>query len=181
MNQFSSLSKAALNNHLDRALRSDFLPYFLLNQGLSVLVSPDVKHFSKTLYISKSFWNRFFLLTKLSIPSSLVVVVDGVQFTSSVTKVTIQFNLANTILDDRTSVYTTVFTDNLNLSTVSLVFKSCIWLERELSDFTNINFFGLIDTRRLLLDYFEVKTFWQTHVSNDKNYNETLYDVFLAY
>ena len=64
---------------------------------------------------------------------------------------------------------------------VSPVYASCVWLERELSDFTNINFIGLTDTRRLLLDYFEEKTLWETHISNDKNYNNTIYDILLAY
>ena len=53
--------------------------------------------------------------------------------------------------------------------------------KQEGNNFTNINFVGLTDTRRLLLDYFEEKASWSTHISNDKNYNHILYDITLSY
>jgi len=32
-----------------------------------------------------------------------------------------------------------------------------------------------------LLDYFELKANCQTHINNDKNFNESLYDIMLSY
>jgi len=60
--------------------------------------------------------------------------------------------------DNRCSVYTNVSRDDFSLLTITSVFKSSVWLERELADFTGLNFIGLLDTRRLLLDYFEQRT-----------------------
>lgn len=85
------------------------------------------------------------------------------------------------LADERVTVHTSVRPSSYFIPTVSTIYKSCVWLERELSDFTNINFLGLTDTRRLLLDYFESKQAWSTHISNDKNFDNTLYDVCLSY
>jgi len=59
--------------------------------------------------------------------------------------------------DARSSVVTKLSTKNFSILTTSTIYHSSIWLERELSDFTGIDFKGLTDTRRLLLDYFEDK------------------------
>ena len=92
-----------------------------------------------------------------------------------------QFNLTTMLEDERLSLYTTVSQTDFALTTTTTIYPSSVWLERELGDFTGLNFLGLVDTRRLLLDYFEPKMSWQTHISNDKNYNESLYDISLSY
>ncbi len=160
---------------------SNSLHYFLLHQSLSCLVSTDAKYFTKNLYLSKSFWVKFFLLNKLAIPNNLSIVVDGVQYSANNPSWVIQFNLASMLFDNRLSVHTVISLKDFSLNSVSSVYHSCIWLERELSDFTNISFVGLTDTRRLLLDYFEKKASWQTHISNDKNFNNVIYDISLSY
>lgn len=157
------------------------LSHFLLNQYIFVVISTDRKYFTNTIFVDKSFWAKFFTLTKLNIPEQLTVVVDGLQYNSGANTWVIQFNTTSLLNDSRCSAYTTIGTDNLSIITVSHVYKSVVWLERELSDFTGINFVGLVDTRRLLLDYFEEKAVWQTHINNDKNFNETLYEVTLSY
>lgn len=83
--------------------------------------------------------------------------------------------------DSRFSCVTFIDSASFCVPSSSYSFKSTIWLERELSDFTGLNFENLLDTRRLLLDYFEDKQMQQTHISNDKNYNNVIYDVSLAY
>lgn len=157
MNYFKTSSPAAISGQSNYTNFSESLPYFILNQSLQVLISPDIRYFSKTFYLSRICWAQFFLLSRLSIPSTLPIIVDGAQFTLNNSKFVIQFNLSSMLSDDRTSVYTNVSADNFSLFSISTIFTSCVWLERELSDFTNINFLGLVDTRRLLLDYFEVK------------------------
>lgn len=157
------------------------LPYFLLSQNVFILSSNDKKYFNNTVYVDRSLWAKFFALNRITTPNKLPVVVDGIQYSSTESTWVVQFNLASLTSDNRLSVYTLLPTTNLALITVSTVYRSVIWLERELSDFTGINFLGLLDTRRLLLDYFEVKTSWQTHVNNDKNFNENLYDIMLSY
>lgn len=160
---------------------SSSLHYFLLHQSLACLVSGDVKYFTKNFYLAKAFWVKFFLLNKLDVPHSLPIIVDGAQYSPNSLTWVVQFNLASMLFDNRVNVHTVVSLKDFSLASVSSVYQSCIWLERELSDFTNINFIGLTDTRRLLLDYFEKKTAWQTHISNDKNFNNVIYDISLSY
>lgn len=177
-NIISSASSKAYSNDFSY---SQILPYFLLSQELEVVVSSDKKYFNSTIFVSKDYWAKFFCMTRLSVPSKLPIVVDGAQYSLTSGSWVLQYNLTHMLSDNRYSVYTNVLRDDFSLLTITSVFKSSVWLERELSDFTNLNFIGLLDTRRLLLDYFEQKTSWQTHINNDKNFNESLYDVMLSY
>lgn len=160
---------------------SQMLPYFLLNQQLKVVVSSDKKYFNSTVFVHKDFWGKFFCMAKLVVPSKLPIIVDGLQYSSSTNSWIFQYNLTHLLSDNRYSVFTYVERDDFSLMTTTSVYKSSVWLERELSDFTGVNFIGLLDTRRLLLDYFEQKANWQTHINNDKNFNESLYDIMLSY
>ncbi len=171
----------SLTDQLNYIRPNLFLPYFLLGQTIRSVISTDPKYFTKLFFLDKALWSKFFLLYRMDLPNKLPFVVDGIQFTFGGGSWVIQYNLGTMLLDDRTSVYTAISYENLNLPSIGSIFSSCIWLERELSDFTNITFEGLLDTRRLLLDYFEEKKYWQTHVSNDKNFNEIIYDVCLTY
>lgn len=156
-------------------------PYFLLNQALVCLANYNAKYYTKHFYLSRTLWAKFFLLQRLDLPQRLGHIVDGAQFSSTGSVWVVQYNLNTMLTDDRTTVHTNLQSRSFSISSVSPIFKSCIWLERELSDFTNISFIGLVDTRRLLLDYFENKQVWQTHVSNDKNFNNSLYDICLSF
>lgn len=160
---------------------NQYLPYFLLNQHLYVLVSSDRKYFNSTVFVDKNFWAKFFTLGKLTVPTKLPVIVDGIQYNPGSSNWVIQYNLTHLLSDNRCSVYTILSRDDFSLLSTSATYRSSVWLERELSDFTGINFIGLLDTRRLLLDYFEQKMSWQTHINNDKNFNEVLYDITLSY
>jgi len=52
---------------------------------------------------------------------------------------------------------------------ISNIFKSTIWLERELSEFTGLFFIRAVDSRKLLLDYLDVKKKkTNLHFSNTK-------------
>lgn len=57
------------------------------------------------------------------------------------------------------------------LSTISTLFKSTLWVERELQEFYNINFYNLKDSRRLLTDYTYQKSL------NNKEYKTTSFDL----
>lgn len=49
--------------------------------------------------------------------------------------------------------------DELDLPSLSLVFSSFNWVEREVSEFFNITFGGLSDSRRLLTDYTKLNNY----------------------
>lgn len=181
MMSFRALYLSAGRMHGVSQRNHDVVPYFLLNQGLSCLSHTNSNYFLNHLYVNKNLWARFFLLHKLDLPYRLSHVVDGAQFSSHNGTWVLQYNLNTMLTDDRVAVHTSIQPSSLSAPSISPIYRSCVWLERELSDFTNINFLGLTDTRRLLLDYFESKQVWQTHVSNDKNFNNALYDIFLAY
>lgn len=160
---------------------NSYFPQFLLKQAVVCLTSTTHKYSFQQLCLDKTFWAKFFLLFKLGVPAVAPYVVDGAQYRSSGLDWLVQFNTNSMMTDNRAAVYTCLSMNTLELVSTSRIFLSSVWLERELSDFTGISFFGLIDTRRLLLDYFEPKQTWQTHVSNDKNYDNTLYDIFLVF
>lgn len=135
-----------------------YLHYLLLGQNIFCLISTDLKHFTRNFFVDKELWARFVLLSKIDLPNKLPVVVDGLQFSGNSLFWTVQFNLTNFLRDDRLVIYTLIDTKKLSLISTTSIYKSCIWLERELSDFTNMQFIGSVDTRRLLLDYFEPKS-----------------------
>lgn len=179
----SNMSPLSTSNEVQRLniSYSPTLPYFLINQHLKIVVSADKRYFNSTVYVDRNYWARFFCMTKLTVPSKLPIIVDGIQYTTAANTWVLQYNLTHLLSDNRCSAFTYVSRDDFSVLTTTFTFRSSVWLERELSDFTGINFIGLLDTRRLLLDYFEQKTSWQTHTNNDKNYNESLYDIMLSY
>lgn len=133
------------------------LPLFLISSGLVYLTPKDANYNSKSVFLFRSLWAKFFLMSKLDLPSKFCIVVDGVQFKSDSRSWGLQFNLTHSISDSRVSVSTYIPVTDYSLPSTSTIYASTIWLERELSDFSGINFLGLVDTRRLLLDYFEPK------------------------
>jgi NADH:ubiquinone oxidoreductase subunit C len=116
-------------------------------------------------------------MTLLDLPNTITYVVDGLIFVSHLTKLVTQFNLNRMVDDSRLSIFTCLSSLLPQVNSVSTVFPSTVWLERELQEFSGISFLGLSDTRRLLLDYLEHKGFCQTHLGNDKNFNNNFYDV----
>lgn len=157
------------------------LPLFLISSGLIYIVPKDAAYNNKSVFLFRSLWAKFFLMSKLDLPSKLYLVVDGVQFKSDSSSWGLQFNTTHAISDSRVSISTYVPITDYSLPSISQIYMSTVWLERELSDFSGINFLGLVDTRRLLLDYFEPKMSWQSHIGNDKNFNEFIYDINMSY
>jgi len=139
------------------------------------------RSYCTTFYLNKNFWSKFIAYTNLSVPCKLTHITDGIQFISSSDFLTLQFNINSMICDSKIQLISNIQIRNSQMLTVSSLYSSTVWLERELSDFSNINFTGLSDTRRLLLDYLEHKQFRQTHNLIDKNFNNNYYDVFLSY
>lgn len=154
---------------------------FIIPNTALWLFSSNPKHSINTVFVERVFWAKFLLLTKLTLPNKLTYIADGLQFSTAACSWVVQFNTNNMLSDTRVHVVTSLPLDDYTLISSTTLFRSSIWLERELSDFTNIHFTGLLDTRRLLLDYFEEKQVCQSHVFNDKNFNNNLYDVSLSY
>lgn len=152
----------------------------LLTQTLFVGSQSSDRYLSYFFFIDKNLWSKFFFYSLLNVGVRCGV-VDGIQFDSASSHWSVQFNLTSFSTDRRFSCITLLTRSGFYLTTTAWSYKSSIWLERELSDFTGLNFKGLVDTRRLLLDYFEEKHVWQSHISNDKNYNNLFYDITLSF
>lgn len=116
----------------------------------------------------------------MCIPANLSYLVDGTQFNNS-NNFVLQFNYNQMLTDSRINIYCHIYKNNLSITSLSSIYNSSIWLERELSDFTNIFFKNATDTRRLLLDYFQEKQEMYTHISNEKSYSNSYYEVILNY
>lgn len=66
----------------------------------------------------------------------------------------------------------------LNLQSISNIYSSFTWVERELSESNNINFLNLKDSRRLLSDYNLFKT--DTNSYNTNSYNILTQDIYIV-
>lgn len=177
---FKTVSKA---NSCSKQLQTPNFPtnLFLVANVVSVLFSSGNKHSMQTVYVDKSYWPKVALLSSISLPNSLPYIVDGIQFTSQVSKTQVQYNLNNMADDSRLSIYTEIDSKDLFLPSVNNVFPSSTWLERELCEFTGLLFIGAVDSRRLLLDYFQNKQQWKTHTNSDKSYSNVSYEFVLNY
>lgn len=116
-------------------------------------------HLVQTYFFEKNFWVKGCLYLLLRVPNNLPYIVDGVQFVGLGKNLTIQYNYNSMLTETRLHVYTEVFESSFNCQSISCLFSSNVWLERELSEFTGLTFEGLLDSRRLLLDYFQEKQF----------------------
>lgn len=160
---------------------------YTLNDGSFLMkyvyycVDVSSKYHFKSIYTDRFFWFKPFLYSLLQLSNHSFYVIDGIQFKSNSSKLVVQFNSSTMLTSNHLSVFTILPSNFFNLISISSLFKSSTWLERELSEFTGIFFLGLLDTRRLLLDYFESKQLWQTHIGNDRSYNSNLYDITLNF
>ena len=145
------------------------------------IVDSNSRHFSKSIFISNEVWFRFFYMFLLNLPNLLNHLVDGLIFINKQTHLVIQYNLNSMLNDSRVSIITNIKSNSPHILSISKIFYSVVWLERELQEFSGVSFLYLTDTRRLLLDYLESKCFRQTHVGNDKNFNNNIYDITLNY
>lgn len=169
-------SKFFYISHPVTALVGDF-DFLVSSYYFYFLFSGTQKKFTISICLDQRRWVSYFFGYVLRLPANLIHLVDGAVWFSSTVKATIQFNTNNVLLENRESLVTFAETSTLWNDSVSKVLPSSVWLERELSDFSGLSFFGLTDTRRLLLDYLEPKQVWQTHLGNDKNYNNSIYDI----
>ncbi len=155
--------------------------YLIEDTSVNVLYSFNKSWVNTILHLEQQFWAKSALLVRLSLPNKSTYLVDGIQFNLNNNSINIQYNLSSFAIDSRVSFFTTIPLVNLQLLSICSIFPSSSWLERELSDFTNIYFLGLLDTRRLLLDYFQDKKLWETHIKDYKSYSNTFYDVVCNY
>lgn len=168
----SELKNLKLNNLLELCLAGDFLV---------TLFSNTPRYAVQVYFVDKRFFFKTALLLSIQLPAALVYLVDGVQYFFENDKYALQYNFNNMLNDSRTHLYLTTSTLNLTVPSISNLFISAVWLERELADFSGIFFDGLVDTRRLLLDYFQPKQHWETHVSNERAFNNSVYEVSITF
>lgn len=174
-NFLKNLTEKELQEIIEKYHFLGYLPYDVLlltrffgnvTFGLNTLNNTDTLSINtnyKLLY-----WFNVFLKFELS----------NLFFVQDITN--IQTNNLNSNLFSAYSCYFFNFSiynfSNLNitnqLNSLSKLFLSCVWIERELSEFFNIFFIGLKDSRRLLSDY-------TTNTPSHHTYKTTMYSGFV--
>ena len=159
---------------------SNFDFFLLTSSSVVSLYSYNTRYNYYSLFTEKAYWSKLFLVKKFAKTHTLTYIVDGIQYKSN-NNLNIQFNCSSMLMDSRLHVYTTISSLDFKLASISSIFPSTLWLERELSEFTNMVFYGSSDTRRLLLDYLQGKQEISTHSNNEKSYSNLYYDVVFNY
>ena len=98
--------------------------YYFLSSFHYFLVDNNQRYFSKLIFLDKSVWARFFLLSWLQIPCYLFYVLDGIQFSSSLSNWVIQFNCNFMLTDDRSSFFTNINSNDFSIQSISSMFGS---------------------------------------------------------
>ncbi len=159
-----------------------FFPEMFLSFGVvRALYKNQSRYLSQIYYVEKKSWTKTSLYLYLCVPHKLPYVVDGLQYRRDGATLTLQYNYNFMLTDTRLHLYTEVSESQFFCESISGLFPSTIWLERELSEFTGLVFEGLQDNRRLLLDYFHEKHSPQTHVDNERSYSNVIYEVSLNF
>lgn len=86
------------------------------------------------------------------------------------------YNFVNLLLSYKIILITTP--NSLKVVSLSTIFKNLVWLERELMDFSNLYITGLTDTRRLLVDYLQGRSYPTCTVNYSTTYNFRLQDLY---
>ena len=154
---------------------------FLVTAGISTFYKDQGHHISQNYFTEKSFWVKLSLYNLISLPNKLPYIVDGLQYTHIGSKLVLQYNYNFMSSDIRLHIHTNISSANFFCNSLSGIYPSTVWLERELSDFTGLVFQGLTDSRRLLLDYFQEKQTYKSHIHNEKSYNNATYEVLLNF
>lgn len=129
-------------------LSEEFLHIFFKITGSNLLL---------TYYSSKSNLFRLMFLHKSINFCKGPYIVDAAQFSNTLKTSTLVYTL-NCMLDDKVfNINIDINRDLYIVSTLTTLYKSSIWLERELSEFTGLVFSGSLDSRRLLMDYTDCK------------------------
>lgn len=137
--------------------------------------------FTTTAGLDSSLWCRFFFTSKLKLPQNLIHVIDGVLWTPSTSTFNLQFNLNEMLSEERLLIFTNLTTTTFKQSSISFIFNSVCWLERELSEFSGLIIYNLNDTRRLLTDYIQEKDNVETHCGNDRQFDNLIYDISFSF
>ena len=131
-------------------------------------------------YLSNKSLKRFVLYKTTQVPTTLPYLIDAGQAINS-ELINIYYSFSTLIGDNGEMVITSLNNLQKEILSLSDVFHSASWLERELSDFTGIYFINLIDSRSLLLDYLTVKQPQTTHNTNTCIYDNVIYEVTPSY
>ncbi len=169
---------------LDVFVATQLLPapeIFLVTDGVFTFYTNQAHHISQSYFTEKPFWVKLALYSFLNLPNKLPYLVDGIQYTHTGDNFILQYNYNFMSTDVRLHLYTTISSSSFFCESLSTVYPSSVWLERELSDFSGLIFQGLTDSRRLLLDYFQHKQTYKTHTDNDRTYNNTSYEVLFNF
>lgn len=153
---FKYLSLDKTYEVLDLTLPLDSFFIFTSLASLKVLYSSTMLSNDTVVAFSKLYYYWFFLLLRFNL-FNLYFLED--LFFSVANKTSSIVLPASSYFTDAKIISQVTIVDELDLPSLSLVFSSFNWVEREVSEFFNITFGGLSDSRRLLTDYTKLNNY----------------------
>lgn len=118
-------------------------------------------HTNLTISISNKSYYYFILFLRLSW-SKLYFPIDMTLIQNFL------YGIFSCYFDKNFLILNSNFSSQNFLYSISTLYSSCIWMERELKEFSNMYIYNLKDTRRLLTDY--------TNFSAEEKYKTTSYN-----
>ena len=100
----------------------------------------------QSFIISKNI-NIILLSLKYNLKTNYYYITDYYHYNNN------NYLIINSLLNDSKQLLSFSVNKFNKINTISNIYLNSIWLEREIKEFTQIQFIGLKDTRRLLLDY----------------------------
>ncbi len=163
-----------------KKINYNFNPELFLLHSFVVLSALNTNTTLNVVLIQKSKWWHFFFYKYLFNIQSQVSITDGVHYYTLPTQLTLSYIITCLQTSTRTLAFTKIDQISFECPTLTHLFKSTNWLERELSDFSGLYFTNSKDTRRLLLDYTVSKKQPQTHQLWELNYSPQFSEILLT-
>ena len=144
-------------------------------------------NFSKELVIisnytsvnfSSRYINKFFFFYRFFLSIDFAYIIDSFG-TKTVNNILNTFYVCNAFLTDSGIVLKKTVKNKNSSESISNIWSSNIWAEREASEFNKLEFTCLGDSRRLLTDYFYTKEYPETHKVNFLYYNYYFNDILI--
>src|SRR5690606_13813164 len=106
------------------------------------------------LHINHDFFFYFFLFLKNHIATQFNMLMDitAIDYPKNKQRFVVVYQMLNTLYNQRVCIKVIV-SDNLVIPSLTLIYKSAGWLEREVWDLFGIIFSNHPDLRRILTDY----------------------------
>lgn len=145
----------------------DFTLFFIVNNNYYKNININSIQYSNlyNIFINNNFF-LYILALKTMIKSNIFLVDSSISKDNY-----INYFFSDVLNGTRYNLLYKV-KNNSNITSISSIYNSSVWVERELSEFNKINFIGIKDSRRLLTDY----TIF--NINNNNSFNTIISELY---